>query len=1634
MHRSGTSAVTGLLAQCGAWAGESDELTSANVENPWGFWERRDVRGICDRLLHAAGAEWWKVADFDVRRIPHAVLEEERRSFASVLSDLSAHGQWVIKEPRLCLVLPVLRDYLSEAACVLVVRNPYEVARSLKLRNGFSLSAGLSLWEAYNRKALESTRQMSRVVLSYDEVMVNPDVAMRGVVERLKTHFMTGLDVPDSVNLEQYINPSFHHHRESDAAARRVLTPSQRDLWKHLRAHQPDQVDLGEVMSEELNEALLDFQSTESSLRYHQERARERERAYQRSERMVSNLRAQRERLNGELARRNGAIKARDRRIRQANESAERERKRVSVLEAEAAERERTINGLQASFSWRVTLPLRMARRARDRIARRIRQAARRDKGRGVRRKARSTGSGGKRGVPTQEETKDGESGRIVHRMHELAEKTRSRHLELRKTGATGAQHVSGKRPLVSVIAWSGGHNALGRAYLLAEALNRDFEVEIIASCFPRHGEDVWKPLRACSRVTIKTFEGMRFPRHFGRMEEVARQVEGDLLYVSKARLPSMELGILAKEARSRPLLLDVDDYELGFFTRRAPLTLEAIDAEPRSLSFLNPYHEFWTRYAEGLIPLFDDLTVANEVLESRYGGTVLPHLRDEHAFAPRLYPRERAREILGFHSDDRVIVFAGTPRLHKGVARIAEALKTLRGEQYKFLLVGSPPDDVLQGLFSALDRDQVRAIPDVQFFDLPVYLRAADLACLLQDPDHVTSLYQSPAKLTDALAMELPVLATPVPPLERVIGEGLVEAVRDESLGPQIAAIFRDLDRYREKARRNREWFIREYSYSAKRAFLRETVERHLDRPKPQPEEFRKLLEFHRKEFGGGERDVSSPIRVLRPVAPEDENAPGKGADGCQVRRRQVDTQVDVVVFWKQNDSGMYGRRHDMLVKYMSKLPRVRRVLQVDAPIALGRLARMALGDRIANVKSHHRQLALRTVRRAMGWESTEAVRSDVYLFVTKRRVPGWLRRWIPSEGEYLDYLSRAMGRHGIGSLPTVYWVCPRNFHFPVIRERFKPDLVVADVIDDHREWPYVTRHHRSALSRNYEEILRQSDLVIANCEPVARAMRLYCDSVHLVPNGAEPRAMETDRGPVPKALRTIEGPVVGYAGNLDSARLDLQLLEFVARERPQWTVVLIGSMHRSTEIRVLEQYPNVRFLGPLDYRDALAHMEWFSVGLLPHLDNGMTRHMSPLKVYVYLSAGLPVVSTKVGNMEQFGSLVRTGDTRRTFIEQIEACLAEVRTQRWHEERRSFLRANSWDRRVEEVWSLIETKLNPTGKETSAGSDCNVGVVGREEYPSSYYEECTVCGASGAFRYVGGPIRESYRCGKCGASLRYRDQARVIVRVYSKNGAKCLKALCKEPQFSSLRIYEPGSIGPFRPILRKLPGYTSSGFWEDVGPGEWKEGTQCQDLMQLTYSNASFDLVLTSDILEHVRKPFAAFGEIDRVLKPGGLHVFSIPVLRPMTAHTRARVNTTGREDVPIVPEHYHSAPGGGRSLVYTDFGLDMRDLLARRDIHLRTEGPEAGGIPESLGRKIVTFHWTKGERMGDSDSADGLGSEEWVSELPCNLCGTYRFMGKSGGEGPERRSQAVCCGCGSLAAFPNPTGTDSEACRTSE
>ena len=181
------------------------------------------------------------------------------------------------------------------------------------------------------------------------------------------------------------------------------------------------------------------------------------------------------------------------------------------------------------------------------------------------------------------------------------------------------------------------------------------------------------------------------------------------------------------------------------------------------------------------------------------------------------------------------------------------------------------------------------------------------------------------------------------------------------------------------------------------------------------------------------------------------------------------------------------------------------------------------------------------------------------------------------------------------------------------------------------------------------------------------------------------------------------MNGPIVGYVGNLDIIRIDLELLKAVASGRPDWNLVFIGSMHKGREIKVLEKYGNVHFLGVRVYEQALRYIRHFDVAIIPHLDNELTRSMNPLKLYVYQSLRVPVVSTPIENIEDFGGLVHVGDTPEEFITKVEGCLQRAPEAEETQGTLELLRARSWPERVERVLALVEHEFSSREKEAPA-------------------------------------------------------------------------------------------------------------------------------------------------------------------------------------------------------------------------------------------------------------------------------------------------------------------------------------------
>ena len=206
----------------------------------------------------------------------------------------------------------------------------------------------------------------------------------------------------------------------------------------------------------------------------------------------------------------------------------------------------------------------------------------------------------------------------------------------------------------------------------------------------------------------------------------------------------------------------------------------------------------------------------------------------------------------------------------------------------------------------------------------------------------------------------------------------------------------------------------------------------------------------------------------------------------------------------------------------------------------------------------------------------------------------------------------------------------------------------------------------------------------------------------------------------------------------------------------------------------------------------------------------------------------------------------------------------------------------------------------------------------------------CATCGASPAVVLNNQPsYRESYRCSSCGASARERCLANALVEIYGKCRCRSLKDLVELEDFKNKKIYEPGITGINRRFLSLNSSYLNSFFWPEHAFGSEIDGVRNENLESLTLAADSLDLVITSDIFEHIRHPSKAITEIARVLKVGGYHVFSVPITDVSIAKTQSRVDVSSDQDIHLLEPHYHGNGAGGKSLVYNDFGSDFFQII---------------------------------------------------------------------------------------------------------
>lgn len=219
----------------------------------------------------------------------------------------------------------------------------------------------------------------------------------------------------------------------------------------------------------------------------------------------------------------------------------------------------------------------------------------------------------------------------------------------------------------------------------------------------------------------------------------------------------------------------------------------------------------------------------------------------------------------------------------------------------------------------------------------------------------------------------------------------------------------------------------------------------------------------------------------------------------------------------------------------------------------------------------------------------------------------------------------------------------------------------------------------------------------------------------------------------------------------------------------------------------------------------------------------------------------------------------------------------------------------------------------------------------------------CNVCGRQGKpfFDFPDlerrrthriGELRETLQCRGCGATLRHRALAAVLLELASAASGRPLASINEAvaSDFGGLRVLDTDSYSPIARILRRLPQYLVSSFRpglpfdHEIEPGHYNI-----NLEKIGFDPATFDLVITSDVMEHVRNDTAAHREIARILRPGGHYVFTVPY-DDSCEDEHLLVDSSGPEDRFLVPPQYHGDPISGGILAYRVYGRSLPRRLA--------------------------------------------------------------------------------------------------------
>ena len=282
---------------------------------------------------------------------------------------------------------------------------------------------------------------------------------------------------------------------------------------------------------------------------------------------------------------------------------------------------------------------------------------------------------------------------------------------------------------------------------------------------------------------------------------------------------------------------------------------------------------------------------------------------------------------------------------------------------------------------------------------------------------------------------------------------------------------------------------------------------------------------------------------------------------------------------------------------------------------------------------------------------------------------------------------ICRAIRR--LGFHDAVAW-----FHVPhpgFLAKQLGEKLTVFYCIDEYSKLPDVDG---TAVQAMDDELTAAADIVFTCNQSLLETHRSRNANIHVSPHGVDTELFAQANSPstqIPEEVKGWSRPIIGFWGLVDQ-RVDLSILEGIARARPHWTVLLIG--HVAVDASALRRMPNVVFAGVKPYAELPNWAKAIDVCILPYTRTSLNTQASPLKLREYLASGKPIIAVPLPEAELLGRVVQIAVDGPGFVRAIEAALA-VDTPDLVALRQKAVEGDTWDATVANVLGKLEEELS---------------------------------------------------------------------------------------------------------------------------------------------------------------------------------------------------------------------------------------------------------------------------------------------------------------------------------------------------